>query len=120
MIGSSGTYNVPSGFYIDWYLISGGTSQDWLMNNPDNRMDGGLPVAFVSYAQANPDGLHHNYHNSPNEIVWEDTPGGGDLDYDDLVVPFNFGGITPNTVVEEDEGNESQDNTARLRILTFL
>jgi hypothetical protein len=106
VIGSSGTYNIASGQYVGWYLISGGTSQDWLENNPDNRMDRDLPIAFVSYAQANPDGLHHSYHNSSNEIVWENTPGGGDLDYDDLVFRFQFG--TPfaveNELIDSSEG----------------
>ena len=80
---------LPSGQYLGWYLINGGTTEQWLSNNPQNHQNG--PIALFSYASANPDGLSHLHYQTPYQLGWETSMGGGDKDYDDLVFRFGFG-----------------------------
>ncbi|BAY62588.1 YD repeat protein [Calothrix brevissima NIES-22] len=80
---------LPSGKYLGWYLISNGTTEQFLKDNPQN-IAGGSIHAFFSYPGANADGLSHVHHQSSNELVWEDIFGGGDRDYNDLTFRFSF------------------------------
>ena len=80
---------LSSGQYIGWYLINGGTAEHWLSNNSQNHQNG--PIALFSYASANPDGLSHLHYQTPYQLGWETSMGGGDKDYDDLVFRFQFG-----------------------------
>ncbi|QBE67691.1 Alkaline phosphatase [Synechococcus sp. WH 8101] len=52
---------------------------------------------FFAYADANPDGLSHFRSLGSNLFGLEDKLGGGDLDYDDHIVGFSIGGLTPAT-----------------------
>jgi hypothetical protein len=48
---------------------------------------------FFAYGAANSDGISHFRSLGNNLFGLEDIAGGGDLDYDDLVIGFNFTSI---------------------------
>ena len=52
---------------------------------PDNNDD-----VFFAFADANPDKLEHFKSSGDNLVCFEDSLGGGDLDYDDLIIGFSF------------------------------
>lgn len=52
---------------------------------------------FFAFADANTDGLSHFRSLGSNLFGLEDQLGGGDLDYDDHIVGFSIGGLTPAT-----------------------
>jgi large repetitive protein len=83
---SSHEYELPSTQYVGWYLISNGSTSEFLEANPDRQ-----PQAFFSYSAANPDGLSHLHQKTSEEWGWEDLIGGGDLDFNDLVFRFELG-----------------------------
>ena len=45
---------------------------------------------FFAFAAANSDGLEHFKYLGDNLFCFEDSLGGGDLDYDDLIIGFSF------------------------------
>ena len=45
---------------------------------------------FFAFAAANSDGLEHFKHLGDNLFCFEDSLGGGDFDYDDLIIGFSF------------------------------
>ena len=52
---------------------------------------------FFAFADANTDGISHFRSLGSNLFGLEDQLGGGDLDYDDHIVGFSIGGLTPAT-----------------------
>ena len=52
--------------------------------------EAGHENAFFSYASANPDNISHFKQLSVNSFGMEDMLGGGDMDFNDLVVSFQF------------------------------
>ena len=48
---------------------------------------------FFAYGDANGDGISHFRSLGNNLFGLEDLYGGGDLDYDDLVIIFNFASL---------------------------
>ena len=47
-------------------------------------------MTYWGFAAANPDGLQHLWNYGANTWGWEDTLGGGDRDYNDVVVQLDF------------------------------
>ncbi len=52
---------------------------------------------FFAYAAANSDGLSHFRTLGTNMFGLEDTKGGGDLDFDDLIIGFSFTSLSTST-----------------------
>lgn len=88
--------DLPAQQHVGWYLIQNASSAQFLSRNPDNTLDGG-PLAFFSYAGANPDGMNHLHPIAENTYAWEDLTHGGDLDYDDLIFRYEFTPQPPET-----------------------
>jgi hypothetical protein len=66
------------------FLISNGTIEQLLDGNPAND-----PAVFFPFLGANPGGVDHVKLLGDNTFGFEDLVGGGDFDYDDLVVNIN-------------------------------
>lgn len=77
-VGTTTNLQVPSGWYLGWYLIQNGTTAEFLSNA------GQSPRVFFSFLAANPDGVDHFWRLPGNEFGFEDDTNGGDRDFDDL------------------------------------
>jgi cyclophilin family peptidyl-prolyl cis-trans isomerase len=84
------TLTLPSDQLFGFYLVTSGTTEQFLAANPTNTRAGG-PLAYFTFPEANPDGLDHTRWQSENELAWEDLFGGGDLDFNDIAFTFTFG-----------------------------
>jgi cyclophilin family peptidyl-prolyl cis-trans isomerase len=87
--GTSKTVSVQGGQILSFYLIQGGTSAEFLSNNPGNS-ENLTPVAFFSFTSVNPDKIQHvvavgDQTTGVATYAWEDQLGGGDRDYNDRV-----------------------------------
>ena len=74
-------------------IIANGTVDDFLNENPDN-LQGEGPLAYFSFLGANPDGAEHVRFLGENNFGFEDLFGGGDNDFNDMVVKANFDRIS--------------------------
>ncbi|NJL01718.1 MAG: DUF4114 domain-containing protein [Spirulinaceae cyanobacterium SM2_1_0] len=70
-------------------IIANATIEQFLAENPDN-FNGGGPIAYFPYIAANPDGVDHLRLLGDNLFGFEDLPGGGDFDYNDMVFQISF------------------------------
>jgi hypothetical protein len=71
------------------FVIPNASVSDVLDKNPTNQSLANKPVAFFSYANANPDSqIHMTRFGSGNtsQFGFEDLMGGGDRDFNDLIV----------------------------------
>jgi hypothetical protein len=68
-------------------IIPNATIAEVLSQNPDN-LGGDKPLAFFSFGLANPDGISHMARLGNNLFSFEDQGGGGDLDYNDMILQF--------------------------------
>ncbi|GEM_PF-1179315 len=89
-VGASTTVTVPAGSDLVFYLVQNATADQWLAQNPSNKPGDG-PVVFFSVNAANPDGIDHarsvaDPWTGVVSYFWEDLLGGGDRDYNDLVI----------------------------------
>ncbi|WP_368667618.1 DUF4114 domain-containing protein [Synechocystis sp. LEGE 06083] len=80
---------IRPGQIIAPFLISNGTENQFLTVNPANQAIAAGPVAFFSYINANPDGLDHFRLLADNTFGVEDMLGGGDFDYNDVIIKLN-------------------------------
>ncbi|MBE9176753.1 DUF4114 domain-containing protein, partial [Synechocystis salina LEGE 06155] len=80
---------IRPGQIIAPFLISNGTENQFLTVNPANQPLSTVPVAFFSYLNANPDGLDHFRLLADNTFGVEDILGGGDFDYNDVIIQLN-------------------------------
>jgi hypothetical protein len=80
---------LPGGQLWAPFIIANGTPQEFLSNNPNNQPSQG-PLAYFPYLGANPDGVDHIRLLGNNTFGFEDKFGGGDFDYNDLVVQAHF------------------------------
>ena len=80
---------ISGGVLLAPFLIANGTVAEFLTQNPTNQQGSGLN-AYFSFLPANPDQFDHVRLLGDNRFSFEDTFGGGDLDYDDLVVEVIF------------------------------
>ncbi|NJO19965.1 MAG: DUF4114 domain-containing protein [Spirulinaceae cyanobacterium RM2_2_10] len=72
------------------FLIVNGDPFAFINNNPDNTP--GLELqAYFAFTAANPDGVDHVRLLGDNIFGFEDLPGGGDLDFNDIIVQVNLG-----------------------------
>lgn len=87
--GAKADVQLTAGVFYGFYLIQGDSRASFLNRNPDNRSDG-RPLAFFWEPKANPDGFEHlratTLADGRLRLQWEDLTGGGDQDFDDLVV----------------------------------
>jgi len=77
-VGTTTNLQVPSGWYLGWYLIQNGTTADFLSNA------GNTPRIFFSFLAANTDGADHFWRLPGHEFGFEDDTNGGDFDFNDL------------------------------------
>lgn len=68
-------------------IITNGTAEQFLAKNPSNKKSDG-PQMFFSLGAANPDGKAHMASLDSGVIGFEDLWGGGDQDYNDVVMAF--------------------------------
>ncbi len=78
-----------SGIILAPYLIADGTPDEFLAGNSNNQ-PGQAPLAYFAYLGANPDGVDHIRLLGDNTFGFEDAFGGGDFDYNDMVVQIAF------------------------------
>ena len=79
--GSGTMTDLDGGFLYAPFIIANGTVAQILDNDPSND----APVYFT-FLGANPDGVDHIRLLADNIFGFEDLPGGGDLDYNDIIV----------------------------------
>jgi hypothetical protein len=75
-------------------LVTNGSISDYLANNPANQKGKG-PNMFFSIGAANPDGAAHMISLDSGVVGFEDLWGGGDFDFNDVVVAFKNVPIVP-------------------------
>jgi hypothetical protein len=80
---------LPAGELLAPFIIADGTPEEFLADNPDNEQGEGV-LAYFAYLGANPDGFDHIRLQENNVFGFEDLFGGGDADFNDLVVQVNF------------------------------
>ncbi len=71
-------------------VVAQGTLADFVTKNPTNGGDGSMIHAYFNYLGANSDGVDHFKLLSNNTFGIEDMYGGGDRDFNDLVVNMNI------------------------------
>lgn len=86
------------GQLLGFYFVSNGSADAVLQNNPGNGEDG--PNVFFGTMAANPDAIKHMV--AVTDAVfgealyaWEDTFGGGDQDFNDMVVGVRLASKVP-------------------------
>jgi Domain of unknown function (DUF4114) len=70
-------------------LVAQGTLADFISKNPTNGGDGNAIHAYFNYLGANPDKVDHFRLLGDNTFGVEDLYGGGDRDFNDLVINVN-------------------------------
>jgi hypothetical protein len=80
---------LPGGALLAPFIVANGTVEEFLAQNPDNQESGDL-LAYFAFGQANPDGRDHVRLLGDNIFGFEDRLGGGDNDFNDLVVEAQF------------------------------
>jgi len=84
---------LPGGKLIAIFFIANGTAATWLAQNPSNALTDSAPVAYFPFLAANPDGIDHIRLLGDNTFAFEDLAGGGDFDYNDLVVQLSVASV---------------------------
>jgi Zn-dependent metalloprotease/murein DD-endopeptidase MepM/ murein hydrolase activator NlpD len=84
------TVTVPAGAVLVFFIVQNDTLANLLASNPSNQ-SGKLPLAFFSLDSLNPDGIRHfvgfqDPVSNFTQFGFEDETGGGDLNYDDIVI----------------------------------
>ena len=116
------TVTLQGGQMVAFYLISNSTSATFASTNSLNVYGQG-PMAFFSVTDANPDGIIHSVPvaDSTTGIVqysWEDMFGGGDGDYNDVVLaiqPETAGDVTTSDAIRV-PGGEDRDVTTNFAL----
>ncbi|GAB4541134.1 MAG: hypothetical protein Tsb0014_32820 [Pleurocapsa sp.] len=67
------------------YIIVDGTAEE--LTDTDTSND---PAIYFAYAGANTDNFDHVRNLGDNTLGFEDLPNGGDLDYNDMILEFDF------------------------------
>ncbi|MBD2654159.1 DUF4114 domain-containing protein, partial [Synechocystis sp. FACHB-383] len=70
-------------------IIPNATIAEVLNQNPGNDPNLG-PVALFSFNEANPGGINQMSRLGSNLFGFEDIVGGGDQDYNDVILQFSF------------------------------
>lgn len=90
--------SLQPGQQLGFYLISNGSAEAFLESIGDDGSSG--PAAFFGLAAANPDGIQHMAAITDAVFgqalyAWEDTFGGGDQDFNDMVVGIRLASLMP-------------------------
>ncbi|WP_239465908.1 choice-of-anchor C family protein [Gemmata sp. SH-PL17] len=92
-----------AGRHYGLYLVRGGSADAARATEPADAVRDGGPVAWFSFPGANSDGFDHLRVLARNRFAFEDLPGGGDEDFNDLLVeirpPVTNGGSNPSPVL---------------------
>ncbi|HAG80951.1 MAG TPA: hypothetical protein DCL61_07200 [Cyanobacteria bacterium UBA12227] len=80
---------LPAGKLLAPFIIADGTPEEFLAHNPNNQHGQGK-LAYFAYIGANPDGVDHVRQLDKNTFAFEDLFGGGDRDFNDLVITVNL------------------------------
>jgi hypothetical protein len=92
-VANQGTANItgqlPGGGFLAPFMIANGTPEAFLAQNASNQ-PGEAPIACFSFLGANPDQVDHIRLLADNTFGFEDLFGGGDKDFNDLVVKVNL------------------------------
>jgi hypothetical protein len=83
------TTQLKGGVILAPYIIADATPDKFLAQNPNN-VQGQGPLAYFPYLGANPDGVDHIRLLGDNTFGFEDLVGGGDRDYNDMVLQVKF------------------------------
>ncbi|WP_072621560.1 DUF4114 domain-containing protein [Spirulina major] len=86
---SGGSATGFGGAYYAPFILAGATIDEFLADNPNNEIDR-KNQAYFAYNAANPDGQDHLIMLGNNIFGFEDLSGGGDFDYNDMVVQIDF------------------------------
>lgn len=89
-IDSKSNVDVAGGGLYAPVVVAQGTLADFVAKNPTNGGDGTAIHAYFNYLGANPDKIDHFRLTGPNTFAVEDLYGGGDRDFNDLIVNMNF------------------------------
>ena len=96
--GGNQSVSVPAGKYLGFYIISNGTTANFLASNATNSTGNG-PVAMFSFDDANPDNTNHFRWYSPNQNRTDpsvqqlhimDEVFGNESNFDDLTMNVDF------------------------------
>jgi hypothetical protein len=82
--------NITGGKIYAPVVIAQGSFNDFVSRNPTNGGDANVVHAYFNYLGANPDKLDHFRLLGDNNFGVEDLFGGGDRDFNDLVVKATF------------------------------
>lgn len=82
------TSTLDGGVILAAYVITDGTVESFLAENPDNARQAGSPNAFFTFQAANADGFDH-FQIGGNTFQVEDLWGGGDRDFNDMTFAVN-------------------------------
>jgi hypothetical protein len=83
--------NLTGGQIYAPVVVAQGTLADFVSKNPTNGGGGNDPHAYFNFVGANSDKVDHFRLLGNNNFGVEDTYGGGDRDFNDLVVNMNVG-----------------------------
>jgi hypothetical protein len=86
---SGGSATGFGGAYYAPFILAGATIDEFLADNPNNEIDR-KNQAYFAYNAANPDGQDHLIMLGNNIFGFEDLSGGGDFDYNDMVIQIDF------------------------------
>ena len=92
--GAGRTLTIPAGSLFAYYLVQNGSSSD-VVAGRSRGVGLHKPQVFFSITAANPDHVNHLRRLSANQFGFEDLTGGGDRDFNDLVVQLRRGGAKP-------------------------
>lgn len=81
--------NLDGGQMYGLALITNGKINQFLIQNPSNEIEAHIH-SFFSFEKANPDGISHIRRLGENLWGFEDLIGGGDRDFNDMIVQVNF------------------------------
>jgi hypothetical protein len=81
--------NITGGSIYAPVVVAQGSLTDFVGTNPSNGGDGKAIHAYFNYLGANPDNFDHFKLTGPNTFAVEDQYGGGDKDFNDLIVNMN-------------------------------
>lgn len=89
---SSTTVDLQGGQVLGLFLIADADVNNFLSQNPDNKVDGG-PLAYFSFTEANPDNKIHVMQlgsGDTNIFGFEDQFSGGDQDFNDIIASVTY------------------------------
>jgi hypothetical protein len=85
--------NLIGGLIYAPVVVAQGTLADFVAKNPTNGGDGNATHAYFNYVGANSDKTDHFRLLDSNKFGFEDMYGGGDRDFNDLIVNINVRSI---------------------------